>query len=211
MSKLYSYVVRYDSGFAPNPFYGFCSLATCKPDIRRTASVGNWVVGSGSKSVGRGGFLVYAMRVTEILTFEEFNNDPRFEAKKPFRQGSRRQSCGDNIYYHDVDGISRLQRDSFHSRDDGSINYAHLNKDTKTDRVLISNDFVYFGGQGPKIPEDLKSGGSTTVIHSGIGYSTFTDQQLIKAFEEWLASLRVEGYQGVPYEWISIRQQTNRR
>lgn len=87
MSKLYSYVVRYDSGFAPNPFYGFCSLATCKPDIRRTASVGNWVVGSGSKSVGRGGFLVYAMRVTEILTFEEFNNDPRFEAKTfPSRQ-----------------------------------------------------------------------------------------------------------------------------
>ena len=34
---LYSYTVAADTGFAPNPFHGFCTLACCKPGIRRTA------------------------------------------------------------------------------------------------------------------------------------------------------------------------------
>src|SRR5712671_5339411 len=33
--RLYSYVVARDFGFAPNPFFGVCTLATCKPDIRK--------------------------------------------------------------------------------------------------------------------------------------------------------------------------------
>ncbi len=47
MAIIHSYIVRYDSGFAPNPFYGFCTLATCKPDIRKHAQVGDWIVGTG--------------------------------------------------------------------------------------------------------------------------------------------------------------------
>lgn len=31
MAKGYSYVVARDFGFAPNPFNGFLTLATCKP------------------------------------------------------------------------------------------------------------------------------------------------------------------------------------
>ncbi|MEZ1875782.1 hypothetical protein QVM44_32900, partial [Pseudomonas aeruginosa] len=27
MARVHSYVVRYDSGFAPNPFYEYCTLA----------------------------------------------------------------------------------------------------------------------------------------------------------------------------------------
>ena len=46
---IYSYVVARDYGFAPNPFYGCCTLATCKPIIRRMAQVGDWVIGTGSK------------------------------------------------------------------------------------------------------------------------------------------------------------------
>ena len=101
MARVHSYVVRYDSGFAPNPFYEYCTLATCKPNIRKGADIGDWVVGSGSndRSVRRGGYLVYAMQVTETMTFDEFGADPRFESKKPYRNGSRKQSCGDNIYF----------------------------------------------------------------------------------------------------------------
>ena len=28
--RIYAYVVTHDNGFAPNPFHGFCTLATCK-------------------------------------------------------------------------------------------------------------------------------------------------------------------------------------
>jgi len=85
MTRIHSYVVRYDSGFAPNPFYSYCTLATCKPSIRKGANIGDWVVGSGSndRSVRRGGYLVYAMRVTEAMAFDEYSRDPRFESKKP--------------------------------------------------------------------------------------------------------------------------------
>ena len=37
MTRIHSYVVRYDSGFGAQPFYGYCTLATCKPSIRRGA------------------------------------------------------------------------------------------------------------------------------------------------------------------------------
>ena len=43
--KLYSYILTHDTGFSPNPFFGYCTLACCKPDIRRVAKVGDWIVG----------------------------------------------------------------------------------------------------------------------------------------------------------------------
>ena len=57
MARIHSYVVRYDSGFAPNPFYGYCTLATCKPSIRKGADIGDWVVGSGSNDRNIRGFV----------------------------------------------------------------------------------------------------------------------------------------------------------
>ena len=46
---LYSYTIPYDDGAAPNPYWGVLTLAICKPVIRRTAEIGDWVVGTGSK------------------------------------------------------------------------------------------------------------------------------------------------------------------
>ena len=45
--KIYSYIVKRDYGFAPNPFYGYCTLATCKPVIRKHAEIGDIIVGIG--------------------------------------------------------------------------------------------------------------------------------------------------------------------
>ena len=69
--RLYSYVVARDYSFAPNPFFGVCTLATCKPSIRQSATVGDLVVGSGSKSRGQGRQLVFAMSVTGIMSFND--------------------------------------------------------------------------------------------------------------------------------------------
>ena len=43
--KLFSYILARDFGFAPNPFYSICSLATCKPIIRKKAQIGDWIIG----------------------------------------------------------------------------------------------------------------------------------------------------------------------
>jgi hypothetical protein len=207
MARIYSYVVRYDSGFAPNPFYGYCTLATCKPDIRRGAEVGDWVVGSGSndRSIRRGGHLVYAMRVTETTTFDDYAKDARFEAKKPFRMGSRKQSCGDNIYFRETPDGDWRQRDSFHSHADGQLHPRHVARDTGVNRVLISNDFTYFGGSGPEFPDDLHDRDGRPLCKSGIGRSCFDDPQLVEALEHWVRGFGVSGYQGPPQEWISLR------
>lgn len=208
MPRIYSYVVRYDSGFAPNPFYNYCTLATCKPKIRKGAQIGDWVVGSGSndRNVRLGGHLVYAMRVTEAMSFDEYCLDPRFESKKPFRNGSRKQSCGDNIYFRAAAGADWQQRDSFHSLPDGSVNPDHVARDSGVNRVLISEDFVYFGGDGPEFPDNLKDQQGRDLCKQGIGLTTFDDVQLISSLEKWVRSFGVHGYQGAPFEWLTIRR-----
>lgn len=208
MARVYSYVVRYDSGFAPNPFYGYCTLATCKPNIRKFADVGDWVVGSGSndRTVRRGGNLVYAMCVTEVMTFDEYDADPRFQCKKPYRNGSRKQSCGDNIYFRATHGDAWQQRDSFHSRPNGGLNPDHVARDTGVNRVLISRDFVYFGGEGPEFPEKLKDRHGRSLCKTGIGVTTFDDVRLIEDLVKWIRSFNVSGYQSAPFEWLTLRR-----
>ncbi|WP_259016597.1 Nmad2 family putative nucleotide modification protein [Emticicia fluvialis] len=82
MTKIYSYVLRLDDGSAPNPFGGICTLTICKPVIRRTARVGDWVIGTGSKNVviekgtrpiDFSDSLVYAMKITDIKTLQAYD------------------------------------------------------------------------------------------------------------------------------------------
>ena len=96
------------------------------------------------------------MRVTEAMSFDDYATDTRFEAKKPFRNGSRKQSCGDNVYFRDTPGSEWCQRDSFHSLENGQLHAQHVARDTGVNRVLISNDFLYFGGTGPAFPDGLQ-------------------------------------------------------
>ena len=119
----------------PIPFYRYCTLATCKPKIRDTANIGDWIVGCGSaaKIKNQGGKLVHAMKVTEILSIDEYSKDERFFCKKPNLRGSRKQARGDNIYYKS--GNEWKQRNSFHSQKDGSPNKDHINRDTKIDKI----------------------------------------------------------------------------
>ena len=206
LMALHSYVVRYDSGFAPNPFYGYCTLATCKPRIRAGAKVGDWILGSGSKSsaISQEGRLVYAMRVEEALTWDQYSADPRFRSKQPFRSGSRKQTCGDNIYFRAAPDAPWQQRDSFHSRADGSANSDHIAKDTSVDRVLVSQEFVYVGGQGPILP-NLRDAQGRSLCKHGIGHSKFEDPKLIAAFTAWVKSIGEVGFKGEPFEWLTLR------
>ena len=207
MAALHSYVVRYDSGFAPNPFYGYCTLATCKPDIRRAAQVGDWILGSGSdaKGVRLGRRLVYAMQVTEAMTFASYNSDVRFERKKPFRNGSRKQSCGDNIYFKANGSNAWSQRDSFHSNSDGTKHGEHVRIDTAVDRVLISDDFVYFGSAGPEIPGEIVNSAGQHICKKGIGRSCFREDRVLNDFVAWIRALGARGYQDAPFEWVTLR------
>lgn len=154
MSRVYIYVVDRDLGFAPNPFHGVCTLATCKPGIRSTARVGDWIFGIGGRSLKAPGRLVFAMKVSQKLTFNEYWLSEEFKSKKPVRNGSKKMMLGDNIYFQNADS-SWQQAHSHHSLEDGSLNHYNLNRDTKSKNVLTSRHFYYFGSSAPLIPQDI--------------------------------------------------------
>jgi Nucleotide modification associated domain 2 len=197
--RLYSYVVRFDVGFAPNPFQGVCSLATCKQDIRERAAVGDWIFGWSSASGGKESTLVYAMRVDEIVSYDEYWNDPRFDEKRPTMRGSRKQAFGDNIYHRSGRG-EWIQQDSRHSLADGSPNPDHIARDTKSERVLLGREFVYFGGDGLAAPEALRSSFGRDTVHAGRGYSVNFAPDQMEAAISWARSLE-PGLRGRPSHW----------
>jgi hypothetical protein len=154
--KNFCYIVDRDFGFAPNPFNGYCTLADCKPRTRYSAQVGDRIFGLAGKKYRKNGShrLIYAMKVTEILTFDEYFKDPRFQLKKPIVHSNYKRQYGDNIYYKD--GTSEYhQLDSHHSFQDGVMHSGNRDHDTKIDKVLISNDYIYYGDKKPLIPQHL--------------------------------------------------------
>jgi hypothetical protein len=153
--NLYVYVVDRDFGFAPNPFHGYCTLATCKPRIRKGARIGDWVMGVGGRRLRATGKCIFVMNISEICTFQDYWADTRFQIKKPVRNGSPVMMVGDNVYHKNETTRDWIQEDSHHSNTDGSTNMTNLKRDTQSDNVLISNHFFYFGSAAP--PVDLPS------------------------------------------------------
>ena len=147
--KYYFYIVARDYGFAPNPFYGFCTLACCKSQIRKQAKKGDWIIGLGSKALNRRGSIIFAMEITEDpLTFNEYYKDKRFSLKKPITKGSLKTMHGDNVYYKNSKG-EWIQSDCHHNHEDQEIRCKNIKMDTKVDKVLVSKHFFYFGSNNP--------------------------------------------------------------
>lgn len=198
MTRLFTYIVARDYGFAPNPFHAVCTLATCKPNIRAAANIGDVVMGKASTLQNRNpeGRIVYLMRVSETLTFDEYWRDPRFAAKQPKLNGSRKQRYGDNIYHHNHDD-AWVQADSHHSWENGVVNEAHLKNDTKVDRILLGAEFTYWGSQPRAIPPAL----IPIIGRAGVREKRhFNDDELAIALE-WLEPLLGAGLQGRPASW----------
>lgn len=161
MVKCYTYVIPRDYGFAPNPFGRECTLATCKPNIRKSANVGDWVMGTSSTANGEKPKIVFLMRVDAITTFDKYYATPEFQYKKAVMNGSLKKMYGDNIYHREENNDGELvwiQDDSHHSLPDGTANVLNINRDTGiTDNVLISREFYYFGAKAISIPDELVS------------------------------------------------------
>ena len=186
--NLFSYIVMHDGGFSPNPFFGYCTLACCKPDIRWSAEVGDIVVGLTPK--GQGHKLVYAMRVTEKLCFKEYWSDKRFQKKKP-AQHSTQAKKGDNIYQPIPRGFRQCLR-SAHEPE-------AMQRDLSVKFVLVSNDFVYFGSQSVQLPQQLKD-----ALKVGRGHRKLSaEDATVAVFEKFFQSRQPSGQVGLPTDWES--------
>lgn len=189
MSKLFSYVLRYDDGAAPNPFWGICTLTICKPDIRRVAEVGDWVVGTGSKNVNlRDGNIydfsnavVYAMRVTEKMSLAKYdtycNRYLHHKIPKWFTNNFKLR-MGDCIYeYKNGDSIARLRK-SVHKEE-------NRDRDLGGKNSLLSKHFYYFGEEPKTIPNELRY-----IIKRGQKHYKYEDVETVKKFENWISKFK---------------------
>jgi len=168
--KLYSYVVEHDTGRAPNPYFGVCTLCRCKfrkgfgkpKNVVELAEEEDWIVGTGGanrrKSAGHGK-LVYAMRVDEKLTREKYYADPRFAKKKPLKAANQ-QTQGDN-------------KGPF------------TNFEKHEQFALISWHFYYFGASAIRIPK-----GFSDLEKRGPGFKSNFDPAYIRQFVKWLTGQR---------------------
>lgn len=198
--KLFSYKISRDYGFAPNPFHGTCSLATCKPRIRRAAKIGDLIVGCGGKESGVHGKVIYIARVSEKTNFQSYSVDPRFIVKKPKFDSSKAHAFGDNIYSRMADGSWKQAR-SHHSHEDGSTNFLNLNRDTgRTDAVLLSNEFSYFGREAIPIPDDLRDLDGDSLYPNARDFRSSFSEKFIKETYGWFLGLP-RGNLGRPTSW----------
>lgn len=188
--RAYSYIVKNDGGFAPNPFNGVCTLACCKPKIRQRAEVGDLIIGLSRRSER----FVYAMRVGRVLTFDEYWRDPRYRAKRPDWTSTRAiDRAGDNIYEPIGDDRFR-QHPSHHSEPDGREHRRKKRKDLAGEHVLIADRFTYHGVDGPPVPPTL------AFVAVGRGHRCEFDDDQLALLLEWFHA-QPRGLRGRPRRW----------
>lgn len=169
MTRLFSYVVGHDVGFAPNPFDGYCTLARCKykregarhRNIVELAEIGDWVAGTGGEretSAGNGK-LIYAMRVDEKLTLADYFCDERFQGRKG--------NTPDESHRTDT--------------------YA-----------LVSQHFFYFGNNAIDVGAIPKGHLAHPFEKRGPGYRSDFGEEFIADFVEWLERSYTTGIHGDP-------------
>ena len=188
--KICSYTMISDKGFAPNPFYRYCTLAACTPNHMNARLKENDYI-AGFFTDRKIPNLVFLMKINEVMGYQEYFNDRRFQRKKPNLKGSWISKCGDNIYFRGKSG-NWIQTDTLYHRNKGSIA-----KDTRYAIVYIGRTFSYFGEKAyidsNRLFKKLRS-----VLKKGVGikYTRESDPKF-KEYLTWLKSKPL-GRQGDP-------------
>ena len=185
MPTLCTYIVTDDSGLAPNPFWGWCTLAVCTPN-RQGARLkkGDWIAGFSTR--GRGHRLIYVMKVDLRLHMQAYFHDPRFAEKKPDLGGSWKERCGDNFYSQKPDGSWRQHRNRFHLGPD------YLAKDTRRPFVFVARKYWYFGRNAIPVPAEFRA------LIGKRGIRVRHPQGLPERFFDWMESDFTPGIMGLP-------------
>lgn len=204
MPRLFSYTIPSDDGAAPNPFHGQCTLAICKPSIRRAAKKDDWIAGLGSKNAWSGnleGHLVYAMRVEEVVSMADYdrlaqNHWPE-RIPKPLSLDLA-DRLGDCIYDFSG-GLPPYQRAGVHGPQ-------NVKRDLSGENVLMSRDYYYFGSRAVALPEHLLA-----ICHQTQGHRSDSNEDYFDDFVYWLRGLglaagQLYGWPDHVVDWASARR-----
>jgi len=192
MNKACFYVMTVDTGFAPNPFHGVCTLAACTPNhCKAGLESGDLIAGCfRSKGVSK---VVYVMEVNEVLDLNDYWRDSRFACKKPSKNGTPEEQAGDNIYYKDRSSNWHQDCKAGYHRDNSHV----FKQDTESNRVFIGKRFVYFGGNAVDLPDDFDD-----CLPRGQGIKYLKDDPKgFAAFSIWAFDRPKLGRLGMPRDW----------
>jgi Nucleotide modification associated domain 2 len=206
--RLFSYKMTNDSGFAPNPFWGRLTLATCKPEIRKAKRVGDWIAGFTSRDlcgdpVGSER-LVYLMQVADRMPIGDYFLDPQFQNKIPTNDSLLRRR-GDNIYRPRKKGAAKpgdfVQLDNESHYDKPAL--CSVGESRRTDIggkfVLIADRFAYFGRNAVDVPPEARP-----KIPKGqhpSGYQTHDDERATLFIEYVFGKAKSRRILGPPTSW----------
>ncbi|MDM9585194.1 hypothetical protein [Nostoc sp. GT001] len=180
--RLFSYCLRYDDGAAPNPFWELCTLAICKPVIRRAANIGDWIVGLGSTQSPIGNItdcIVYAMQVTDKMTLRKYDEFCRIYSPHKIPKWNSEifeYRVGDCIYDYSQ-GEQPVLRPSVHDISNQKTDLGGIN-------VLMSRHFYYFGDKAVHLPASF-----TPLVHKNQGHKSTANQPYVKPFVTWIDNL----------------------
>jgi len=197
MERLFSYKMTQDRGFAPCPFGGFLTLATCKPQIRLYKNIGDWIAGFTAKNLNSEYLMIYLMKIEKKITFYNYWNNKIYEIKKPkLHSNNRMDVVGDNIYKPNTDDPVEL--DNFEQIE----NLFHKTKNKESDLsgvyVLVSNIFYYFGSNPIKIPENI----IPEIAKGRDGHGKETDNEERKIiFLNYIQEKYKIGIYNAPHKW----------
>jgi len=206
--KLYFYTMTHDTGFAPNPFGGFLTLANCKPVIRKKAKKGDIIVGiSGiglDKKYRNSINIVWIGIVSDKVTFCEYWNNPKYQGKKPKIPGNNNFSLaersGDNVY-------KPLIQNAVNAVDFSEIDHLHKPHGKETDIggkfVLVCDEFWYFG-KSPIQIEGAVLQNFNFFLNIKIAprvHRVEKNQTIINDFLNYIKGHFVTGVRDLPYNW----------
>ena len=143
--RLYVYKLTTDNGGAPCIDGGrLLTLAICMPVIRRMARVGDFVFGFAGNSLSRDNRLIYIARVKSV------------EEDGDYYEKATYQDRGDRIYIRGDDGQFSLLSDACYHKDGTQLEHdLGSPPEYERARVLISDDFRYFGSAPDSETADL--------------------------------------------------------
>ena len=179
--KICTYTVKTDKGFAPNPFYRYCTLAACTPNhMNARLDSGDYIVGFFTNRDEP--YLLFWMKIDEVLDFDAYFHDSRFQRKKPNLKGTWISRCGDNLYYKNErdkwEQIPTVYHDGAKSRE----------KDTRHAIVYLGRCFSYFG-ENSYCPENRLPKKIQAIYKGGRGIKYIRDTATnFDQFLDWLHS-----------------------
>ncbi|MBQ2045957.1 MAG: hypothetical protein II260_02070 [Muribaculaceae bacterium] len=179
--KMWSYRIVHDKQFAPNPFKGVLTLATCKPLIRRSkeSESGVWLAGFAAYSVKDGlrpkkgrELLIYLAKISEVMTMQDYWT--KYPQKRAQKCGEEfEEYYGDNIYDENL----HLVNDNHHKDWD-------FKRDISGKNVLICKEFYYFAPDSRLVvPNEFDE-----LVYKRRGQTLVQNKDLIQKFIDYVRS-----------------------